>query len=210
MKIAICMRMPTALANPVNFISSLIDLYHWCLANRHEPKPYFIQGPAINLSSDALLYWGKDEDREEFPELFNGQDYDYILWIDSDQVFNGTQLGELLAADKDIICAAIRTTDQLNGQEPKYAIWKDGKRPTVKEIDKYSEPLEVEAVGYGFTLVKKGVYEKIPYPWHKPVDYTPFKYSSEDDAFSVRAREAGFKLYVHPAVRVGHTKTVCI
>lgn len=202
MKIAICCRMPKALIAPTSFFSSYLDLIMWSLKNKHEPLFYFIEGANIHLSSDALLFWGKDKQKQ--PKLFNGSDYDYILWVDSDQVFNGSHLDALIKADKDIICAAIKTTTQ------DFAVQRNNKRLTELDMKDKTDPMEVDTIGYGFTLIKKGVYEKIPYPWHKPIDYDEFTYSSEDDAFSKKAIDAGFKLYVHPQVRVGHLKTGAI
>ena len=89
------------------------------------------------------------------------------------------------------------------------------------------KPLETQFVSTGFTAVTRAPFEALqktlPHchqSWRQGKQdtsfwpfYMPFTiewpgdgyiYLSEDWAFCARAREAGFKLWVHPGVRVGH------
>ena len=63
--------------------------------------------------------------------------------------------------------------------------------------------------GMGFMLIKKGVFEKVKYPWFcqlKKQIGDLEDYCSEDVAFCHLAKEAGFKIYVDPEIIVGHEK----
>jgi hypothetical protein len=73
--------------------------------------------------------------------------------------------------------------------------------------------VEVAYTGMGFMLVKRGVFEKLEYPWFRPIEKkigAMVDFTMEDVAFCLRAKEAGFKVLVDPAVRVGHEKKVVL
>jgi len=147
---------------------------------------------------------------------FGGKDYDYAFWIDSDQVFSPEQLKRLLLHDCDFVGGAIRV---VNSNEMAFG-WidpelldktSDLKRMSVQECEKQKDLIEVDFMGLAFTLVKKGVFESLDFPYFNPVGYgavVPGKYGfmGEDLSICYRLREKGFKIYVDPTVRVGHEK----
>ena len=71
--------------------------------------------------------------------------------------------------------------------------------------------MEVSHTGFGFLLIKKGVFESMTYPWFKPIEKRigdMVDFTMEDVSFCLRAKEAGFKIYIDPQVIVGHEKKV--
>ena len=58
-------------------------------------------------------------------------------------------------------------------------------------------------------LIKKGVFEKIEYPWFGPI-IMGLDFCGEDVAFQVRAKDAGFESYVDTSIVVGHEKEVVL
>jgi GT2 family glycosyltransferase len=73
-------------------------------------------------------------------------------------------------------------------------------------------PLEVSGVGFGFVAMKAGVFEKIDRPWFGAESFVMengmvVNYG-EDYSWCVKAQRAGFKIWVDPAVRVGHNKEI--
>lgn len=73
--------------------------------------------------------------------------------------------------------------------------------------------VEVAYTGMGFMLVKRGVFEKLEYPWFRPIEKKigdMVDFTMEDVAFCLRAKEAGFKIFIDPAVKVGHEKNVVL
>ena len=69
--------------------------------------------------------------------------------------------------------------------------------------------MEVEYNGMGFMLIKKGVFEKVEYPWFcqlKKQIGDLEDYCSEDVAFCHLARKAGFQIFIDPQLVVGHEK----
>lgn len=130
--------------------------------------------------------------------------YTHILWIDSDQEFKVSDLDNLIATDLDIVGGWYvanknnETTSHLIGSQSRI-YGEFFKKQT-------GGPVEVGGTGFGFLLMKRGVFEKIPYPWFT-MEFDEFGMPcSEDVSFCIKARRAGFKIYVHPFVHVGHNK----
>jgi hypothetical protein len=64
-----------------------------------------------------------------------------------------------------------------------------------------SDPFEVRAVGMGFCLIKKEVFEKITPPWYLS---NPESSMGEDYYFCQLARENSFKIMVDPKIQLSH------
>ncbi len=80
---------------------------------------------------------------------------------------------------------------------------------TPETVAKKTGPFEVGYAGFGFTLVKQGVFEKLEYPWFRPTFMQIgecFEFTSEDVGFCMQARDVGIKFLVHPKVIVGQRK----
>lgn len=73
--------------------------------------------------------------------------------------------------------------------------------------------IEVAYTGFGFMMIKKGVFESMTYPWFRPIEKkigNMVDFTMEDVAFCLRAKETGFKVHIDPLVRVGHEKKVVL
>ena len=81
-------------------------------------------------------------------------------------------------------------------------------------ISKRKKPFTVDYTGFGWVLIKKGVFEdeKMTYPWFAP-KMQVFESGAvqdmcgEDVSFCLDAMDAGFKIWCDPRIRVGHEKT---
>ena len=84
----------------------------------------------------------------------------------------------------------------------------------VDGISKRKKPFPVDYTGFGWVLIKKGVFEdeKMTYPWFAP-KMQVFESGAvqdmcgEDVSFCLDAMDAGFKIWCDPRIRVGHEKT---
>jgi hypothetical protein len=160
---------------------------------------------------------------------FRGQvSYDYIMWIDSDIIFKTEDLVELLQMNKDIaagwyiqsnggaISNQSTVVENMNQQE----LYEKGSNhyETIEEMARRTSPFKVDYCGFGWMLIKKGVYEKIPYPWFVPrviqlkkPDGTILEdVCSEDISMCQDFKNYGFDIWVNPKVRVGHQKMITI
>lgn len=212
-----------------NFLTSWTNLLAWCfkndidaiLSNSYSSNVFFVR--SMCLGGNNLK--GVDQ------KPFQGQvDYDYIMWIDSDQVFYPNDLIKLLNWKKDIVCGMYMMHDNINyavvPHMNKNDILKKGSytflnRAKVKEW-KESRPNSIHKVDYcgmGFMLVKKGVLEKFEFPWFRSTEtiledkernIVIHDTNSEDYYFCCEARRLGFDVWVDPEVVVGHEKMFTI
>ena len=85
---------------------------------------------------------------------------------------------------------------------------------TLESISKRRKPFTVDYTGFGWLLIKYGVFEhsEMKYPWFAP-KMQVFESGDvqdmcgEDVSFCLDAKEAGFEIWCDPRIRVGHEKT---
>ena len=147
--------------------------------------------------------------------------YDYQLWIDSDIVFNVEKFYQLVLMDEKIASGWYCTED---GRTTSVAHWLDEddfkgnggvmNHETLDSIAKRKKPFTVDYAGFGWLLIKHGVFEddQMKYPWFAP-KMQVFESGAvqdmcgEDVSFCLDAKEAGFRIMCDPRIRVGHEKT---
>jgi len=141
------------------------------------------------------------------------KEYDYIMWIDSDQVFEPEDFFKLLEHDKNIISGLYLRKpkgDNLEDIPVFFACFVDEFRGLfTNEIT--GGLMKVRANGMGWMLIKKGVFEKIDYPWFGPITTIDgIGYHGEDTSFQIRAKDAGFDSWVDSSIIVGHEKSIVL
>ena len=164
---------------------------------------------------------------------FNGKiDYKYICWIDTDTFPSFEGLQRLIKQDVEVVSGIYKMQNNkdfatvinmdwdyyyknkslfkfLSTQEVTnfYQIHKDSK--DIKDF-----LIEVDYTGMGFMLVKKGVFEKLEFPWFKPVEFKMqsdvIDFASEDSSLCLRLKEKGVKIHVDLGVRCGHLKEMIL
>jgi GT2 family glycosyltransferase len=201
-----------------SFIQCWTETLNYCLKNGIEVFLSQRYSPNIYMVRNMCL--GGDGRRGKDQKLFNGQiDYDYILWIDSDTVFNSAQLQKLINRNLDV-CAAIyrmqdgtRYTTVVNCNQDYFDHNGEFEFLADEKIAGRQEPIKCSYTGMGFMLVKRGVTEKLEYPWFKPSpvivgDVEDFM--TEDISFCWRLIEKGINIFVDPTVVVGHEKALIL
>ena len=121
---------------------------------------------------------------------------DYILYVDSDSVVRQDFLLRLLARDTDIISGCYHAKQPPHGAIF-YRYDEDG---VGQSVESYPEDCkyEVDYAGCGFMLIKMKVFDKIELPYFLMAEM------GEDEYFCLKAKQAGFRVYVDTAVQVGH------
>ena len=135
--------------------------------------------------------------------------YDYILWIDSDMVFNSFVLYDLLEADKDIV-SAVCFMRRAPYEPCIYSKLRMGATLEEDQVEKYLDypdgVFEVEACGMAMCLMKVVVLEDIITKVGQP--FFPVKSNhrtlGEDLSFCYNARKAGHKIWATSKPIVGH------
>jgi hypothetical protein len=147
-----------------------------------------------------------------------GTGYDWLMWIDSDAVFRSEDVWHLMDHNVDI-CTGSAITNMEQGRLQWGFHNSDGTCEFARKIDldKYNRNddglIEVEFTGFHFLLVRRGVFEKLGYPWFRPVPKVmkdQVFFPSEDISWCSLAIEAGFKIHVDPTIKLGHLKAVTL
>lgn len=180
----------------------------------------------VSRRYDAVVYYarnkvaGGDVRRGAKQAPWGGEiDYDYMLWIDSDVIFRFEDFQSLLAHKVDMVAGLYLMADNA-----RYAAVEHMDESTFKKQGEFEflTPqklasrrglVKVDYCGFGFVLVRRGVFERLEYPWFRPVfvemgECTDF--TSEDVGFCMMAKRAGIPMMVDPSVVVGHEKAVVL
>lgn len=205
-----------------NFLLSWSDLFVWCLmnginpliVNRYSPNLYYVRN--MCLGGNTIL------GTEQKP--FNGSiKYDYLMWIDSDVVFTPQHFVELLKVDQPIVSGLYMTHDNIHYatvesmNDDTYRKTGAYKFLTREELSKKTKPFEVDYTGFGWMIIKYGVFEELEYPWFRPL-WSDFSTSTtkieefcmEDVAFCKLVKEKGYSIWVTPNAVVGHEKMMIL
>jgi len=201
------------------FVTSMIELVMYIQGHGGKVMVSQHYSPMVNFARCKVAGANVMSGINQKP--FGGVDYDYMLWIDSDQVFDNTSFQKLLDMDKEIAsgwyCQPYTMTDGsrltpivefMNNafflEHGSYQFL------SANQIQEKEEPFVVDYIGFGWVLIKNGVFERMDYPWFAP---KPIKISdditemcSEDVAFCRDAMLAGFDIWVDPTCKVGHEK----
>ena len=129
------------------------------------------------------------------------QDVAHIFNIDSDVVPPPGTLQKLLGHDLPIVAGIYPT---ITGGKKTWSFKINGtdwhKRETLPK-----GLTEVRAIGGSTVLIKREVFEKLDHPWFRATYDLHGGYSEkEDEYFSRRAREAGYRLYIDPSIVCRH------
>jgi len=205
------------------FLQCWTELVYACLQNGIQPIMSQHYSPLLYYVRNMCL--GGDNLRGIDQKPFGGQlDYDYIMWIDSDVVFTPDHFFKLLQDDKDIASGLYMMADNTH-----YATvedWDDEfflkhghfqflNREMVQA--KQGKLFTADYTGFGWVLIKKGVFESLQYPWFQPV-WTEYNidgkivrdFTMEDVAFCKMIKEKGYDVWIDPSVIVGHEKMVVL
>ena len=156
--------------------------------------PMIISGSLVYVARDDIAHYAVD----------NG--YDYVLYCDSDMVFNGGDLERLLKHNVGI-CSGLYVTRDGTNRNVAYNKIITRRRfpfrePKLIEDTATSGFASVRACGFGFCLIKTSVL-KCMYKYYKSL-FEPYKGLGEDASFCHRARRVGFITFIDRDVKLGH------
>jgi hypothetical protein len=199
----------------MNWTDTVIHLarngYHVKVVNEYSSFVPFSRMKTLGL--DVLR--GADQ------KPFGGNvDYDVWLTIDSDIMFTPEQVIELIEDTKKypVVSGLYRMEDLEH-----YACVKKWDTDYFKQTGSFqfmpvdegssNKYISVAYNGMGFFACRKGVIEKLKYPYfsYPLIEFDGLKdMCSEDVAFCKNLIDAGFEIHVNTTLRVGHEKTLVI
>jgi cellulose synthase/poly-beta-1,6-N-acetylglucosamine synthase-like glycosyltransferase len=153
-----------------------------------------VEGSLIYDSRDAIARYGVDND------------YDYVLYADSDMMFGADDLKKLVAHDVGI-CSGLYVTRRGENTNVCYSKIITRRRfpfrsPRLIVDTQTSGYAPAAAVGFGFCLIKCSVLKSM-FKRYKSL-FEPFKGVGEDIAFCIRAKRCGYQVFVDRNVKLGH------
>ena len=158
----------------------------------------------------SLIY----KSRNDLAEMAIKSGADYVLWLDSDMVFNADLMVDLM---KDIQGRDIVTGVYHMRRPPfKPVLWKTlrmGLTPqdnTSEDYDDYpkEEIFEVDGCGFGCVFMRAGILQPIVDRFHDL--FAPLPGYGEDLSFCIRAKAAGFRIHCDPKIQLGHKGSLII
>ena len=197
-------------AMEAEYVKALVETLEWLTARGMTYK-YVSKYSSFVGSAREKTATNTDSHDWETTEIGGGEfTYEWLLWIDSDCVWEPACLERLMSWNYDVVSACVPvnrggalTAMRLVNLAPKQMTWAD----LALDID----PVEVDGVGFGFILFKYGVFESVKRPWFGirkaridgvefPVDY------GEDYSFCMGLKDAGYSIWLDPGARVQHMK----
>ena len=161
----------------------------------------------LQLPMSAIALWQVrtmiDTARNKLVEkMLENKNATHLFMIDDDMTFKSDLLMRLISHDVDIVGAlAFKRTPNY---EPCVYKLKEGTEDHFPIFPaKYTE---VDAIGTGGILIKREVFEKLDNPWFETwyaKDGTD-KHWGVDFDFCLKAKTAGYKIYVDPEADMGH------
>ena len=141
--------------------------------------------------------------------------YNKIFWIDSDISWEPWQFFKIYDSEYDVCTGAYLLAD---GVTTTVHAWGTPGGIPKQEIMQMTEPLKIQSMGFGFTAMKSGVFERMERPWFKHYtqgiqksDGTTIEDSlGEDISWCINAYKSGIEIYFDPTVLVKHMKKIPI
>ena len=147
--------------------------------------------------------------RNSLSEVAIREGLDYVLWIDSDMVFEPDLMQRLMKRMDEgcDIVAPLFFRRRAPFSPVIYKTIKLGITPDENIINGYSDYpkdslFEVDACGFGCVMMRVSVLEKVLN--EQKALFTPYAQFGEDLSFCLRARRSGFKIYCDSSIKVGH------
>lgn len=155
---------------------------------------------AVAFNACSLIY----DSRNKLAAKAMKDEFDYVLWLDSDMVFSPDILEKLVADDKDIVSGLyFRRSHPYSPVIYKDSELKDGRLVWSDYTDYPKEELfKVAGAGFGCVLMKTDVIFDMAGKFGDW--FTPLYSSGEDLAFCYRARELGYEIWCDSRIKCGH------
>jgi len=181
------------------FWESVVDMvaFSWNFGLRVEMLIPSLQSVIV----DARTYL--NETALNATSSFDGSKYTHFLSIDDDHTFApdlACNLVYKMAMHDAKIMSAVCFKKGADKMPPIHILSKQDGVTQYKKIVKFPKTVfKVDTVGFGVIMIKREVYETVSKPW--------FRISpkiSEDNFFCLKAKKAGFDIYVDGACTTGH------
>lgn len=161
----------------------------------------------VSFLIGSLVY----DSRNKLAGLAMQMEADYIMWFDSDMVFQPDTLERMMDVmdknpDIDILSGLYvrRGAPFTPVIFSKLEVNEHGELEWDDVVNIPDEPFEVAGCGFGGVLMKTDCLYEIASKENGGMWFTPIAGAGEDCAFCIRARESGYKIWCDPRIELGH------
>lgn len=142
--------------------------------------------------------------RNEIGKLAKEGKYDYVLMVDADTIIPGDTLQCLLEHPVDVVSGVCPRKNTKDGSTALAKMGQPNYTDCYKYADLADERLQVKGCGFACVLIKTDVFERLPFPWFKYINYQDGRVLSEDFYFCDVCGTHGIEIYADTRVRCGH------
>ena len=196
------------------YVESLVQTTEW-LNSKGLTYKWLNKSSSFVPSARELTATNTYSHNWETTEVGSGEfSYGVIFWIDSDVSWDVEDFKKLYYSELEIVSGLYMT--HPNGTVAVAFETEEGsglpRKVNESEFILWDEPVEAWGVGFGFVAMKSGVFEKITRPWFeiKKIRWPDHGFDTnvgEDYSWCMKAREAGYKVWVDSDVKVLHHKS---
>jgi len=193
------------------YVKSLVPTLQYLHENNISYRFASIYSPTVSGAREATLMDDNFLDIFSDKILLGKATADKIFWIDSDMSWTVEDFKKIYESDKDMV-SGVYVSDQ---GVPMFSV--NGSTAKSRELAATKDVVEVGEVGFGFVCMKSEIFSKIERPWFSTVfqkvtqgeeeRLIPY---GEDYSLCIRARKAGYKIFVDTSVRLGHHKKTAL
>ena len=185
----ILLGMPCIRTIPSKTVISLIQT-----ADKEFVHPMLVEGSLVYDARDAIAKTAVEND------------YDYVLYVDSDMVFTADDVKQIVSHNADI-CTGLYITRHGENKNVLYSKIITRRRfpyraPQLIVDNATSGYGPVTACGFGFCLIKTSVLKSM-FKRYKSL-FEPKWGVGEDIAFCIRAKKCGYQIYADRDIQLGH------
>lgn len=154
--------------------------------------------PEANIEIDLQIVESANwiENREQLVESVVERDRTHLMFLDDDMSFEPQILEIMLGRRQQIVCTNYLIKTQDYAEKPQFvAVSLDDKRIPLTEHSTGIQPIAYS--GFGASIFDVDVFRKVTFPRFLPdANCETKKYTTEDNPFYRKAREAGFTVYL--------------
>lgn len=196
------------------YVKSLVDTISYLQKNGITYKYSNQYSSQVDAARESTIMGSTFLDIFNNKPLLGQATYDKIFWIDSDMSWTIDDFLRLYSSDKDIISGLYISDEGV----PMFAPIKENVDMDTRFAFNEKEVFEISAAGFGFICIRNGIFESMKRPWFE----TRFQHLTSDDgrmslvpfgedySWCVSAKEAGYKIFIDPNVKLVHHKKIAL
>jgi hypothetical protein len=194
------------------FLLNWSDILLKCIINNFKPVLCLENDKNIFISRNKCLGANLLNDEEQLP--YQGKlDYDYLVWIDQCVTFTFDDLLKLMKSPYDVTTGVYMFNNTITNLVHKfdYEFYKENRTfnfinydSLVKAEKEDNRYLEVEFADMGFFMLKKGVSEKISYPWFEHNTDEPVSLFTDSYSYCKKLLASGVKIMVDSNIKMNY------